>query len=166
MFSWSPPLPTQQNGVITSYTLSCSPSPSSLPLSPSHSGSLAVAGFSPNTLYSCSLVASNSQGSRPPDTLSFTTKEDCNETACTISVIIVFFISDAYFQLWLNGSLECSETIVSDPSNTVQYVTEWCSVEPENITSTVLDQLSPTCAECSSDQSFSCTEESPSHVIY
>ena len=80
VFSWSPPLPIRQNGVITSYILSCSPSPSSLPLSPSHSGSLTVAGFSPNTLYSCSLVASNSQGSGPPDTLSFTTKEDCNET--------------------------------------------------------------------------------------
>ncbi|CAI8053974.1 Receptor-type tyrosine-protein phosphatase F, partial [Geodia barretti] len=58
-FSWSPPPVTQRNGVITSYTLSCSPSPSSLPHSPSsQSGPHTVAGFSPNTHYSCSLVAS------------------------------------------------------------------------------------------------------------
>ncbi|CAI8039192.1 Hemicentin-2, partial [Geodia barretti] len=60
VFSWSPPPVTQRNGVITSYTLSCSPSPSSLPHSPtSQSGPHTVAGFSPNTHYSCSLVASN-----------------------------------------------------------------------------------------------------------
>ena len=65
-FSWSPPPVTQRNGVITSYTLSCSPSPSSLPQSPSQSGTLTVAGFSPDTSYTCSLVASNSYGSGPP----------------------------------------------------------------------------------------------------
>ena len=64
-FSWSPPPVTLRNGVITSYTLSCSPSPSSLPQSPSQPGPLTVAGFSPDTSYSCSVVASNSQGSGP-----------------------------------------------------------------------------------------------------
>ena len=80
-FSWSPPPVTQRNGVITSYILSCSPSPSSLPQSPSQSGTLTVAGFSPDTSYTCSLVASNSQGSGPAANTSFTTlavcKNDC-----------------------------------------------------------------------------------------
>ena len=78
IFSWSPPAVTQRNGVITSYTLSCSPSPSSLPLSPSQSGQLNVTGFSPNTPYSCSVVATNSQGSGPPETRNLTTQQDCN----------------------------------------------------------------------------------------
>ena len=76
-FSWSPPPVTQHSLVITSYTLSCSPSPSSLPQSPSQSGTLTVAGFSSDTSYTCSLVASNSQGSGPAANISFTTLEDC-----------------------------------------------------------------------------------------
>ena len=76
VFSWSPPPVTQRNGVITSYTLSCSPSPSSLPQSPSLSGSLTVTGFSPDTSYSCSVVATNSKGSGPPVNITFTTQQD------------------------------------------------------------------------------------------
>ena len=65
------------NGVITSYSFSCSPSPSSLPQSSSQSGPLIVAGFSPNTFYSCSVVATNSHGSGPPANITFTTQQDC-----------------------------------------------------------------------------------------
>ena len=78
VFSWSPPSVTQRNGLITSYTLSCFPSPSSLPQSPSQSGPLTVTGFSPDTSYSCSVVASNSQGSGPSVNTTFTTSQDCN----------------------------------------------------------------------------------------
>ena len=77
VFSWSPPPVTQRNGVITSYTLSCSPSPSSLPKFPSLSGSLTVTGFSPDTSYSCSVVATNSKGSGPPANITFPTQQDC-----------------------------------------------------------------------------------------
>ena len=76
-FSWSPPPVALRTGVITSYTLSCSPSPSSLPQSPSQPDPLTVASFSPDTSYSCSVVASNSQGSGPPANTSFTTQQDC-----------------------------------------------------------------------------------------
>ena len=76
-FSWSSLPVIQRNGVITSYTLSCSPSPSSLPQPPSQSGTLTVAGFSPYTSYTCSLVASNSYGSGPAVNTSFTTLKDC-----------------------------------------------------------------------------------------
>ncbi|CAI8015229.1 hypothetical protein GBAR_LOCUS9460 [Geodia barretti] len=97
-FSWSPPPVTQRNGVITSYTISCSPSPSSLPHSPtSQSGPHTVAGFSPNTHYSCSLVASNTRGSGPPANTSFNTQQDYS-----------------FFQLRLGKvPTSCSEEIVS-----------------------------------------------------
>ena len=75
-FSWSPPPVTQQNGLITNYNLSCSPSPSSLPQSPSQSGPLTVAGFSPDTSYSCSVVANNGVGSGPPAHITFSTQQD------------------------------------------------------------------------------------------
>ena len=77
VFSWSPPPVTQHNGLITSYTLSCSPSPSSHPQSPSQSGLFTVAGFSPDTSYSCSVVANNGLGSGPPAHTNFTTLQDC-----------------------------------------------------------------------------------------
>ena len=79
-FSWSPPPVTQHNGLITSYTLSCSPSPSSLRQSPSQSGPLTVAGFSPDTSYSCSVVPNNGLGSGPPAHTNFTTLQDCKLT--------------------------------------------------------------------------------------
>ena len=76
VFSWSPPPVTQRNGVITSYNLSFSPSPSFLPQQ-TPSGPLTVTGFTPDTAYSCSVVATNSQGSGPSATTSFTTQQDC-----------------------------------------------------------------------------------------
>ena len=99
-------------------------------------------------------------------------------------VIILLFhvyviVLDAYFQLWLKGSLECSEVIVSALPNPVQYNVSPNGVlqsqlseqeHKKNITSTVLAQLSPMCAECSNEtidnQSFSCYKESPSYLTY
>ena len=78
VFSWSPHV-THLHRAIDNYTLSCSPSPSSLPLSPSQSDSLTVTGFSPNTHYSCSLTPNNLWGSGPPATTAFTTEPDCND---------------------------------------------------------------------------------------
>ena len=77
VFSWLPPPTMQRNAVITSYTLSCSPSPSALPQSPSQAEPLTVAGFSPDTSYSCSVVTDNGQISGPPANITFTTLEDC-----------------------------------------------------------------------------------------
>ena len=95
-FSWSPPPVTQRNGVITSYTLSCSPSPSSLPQSPSQSGPLTVAGFSPDTSYTCSVVANNSQGSGPAASISFTTLEDCKIVMYFHNVYKYYYTSIQY----------------------------------------------------------------------
>ena len=116
-FSWSPPPVTQRNGIITSYTLSCSPSPSSLPQSPSQAGPLTVAGFSPDSFYSCSVVATNSQGSGPPANITFITLQDCkfNTRWCSVEVLsmLTSLYTDLYFQLRLGGVVACSELIVS-----------------------------------------------------
>ena len=96
VFSWSPPPVTERNGVITSYTLSCSPSPSSLPQSPS-SGPLTVAGFSPHTSYSCSLVGSNTQGSGPPELTSFTTLQDCEALNDQLFPTLKFYLFYRFF---------------------------------------------------------------------
>ncbi|CAI8045395.1 hypothetical protein GBAR_LOCUS25106 [Geodia barretti] len=63
------------------------PLPPLFPQSPSShsSGSLSVAGFSPNTLYSCSMTAENSQGSGPPAVATFTTQQDCLFSCVTIN---------------------------------------------------------------------------------
>ena len=74
-FTWSPPSMAVCNGLITTYILSCSPSPS--PQFPSHPGPLTLSGFTPDTSYWCSVEASNSQGSGPPANISFTTQQDC-----------------------------------------------------------------------------------------
>ena len=77
VFSWFPPSVSQHSGLNISYTLSCSPFSSSLPQSSSHSGPLTVAGFSPDTSYSCSVVANNGVGSGPLAHTNFTTLQDC-----------------------------------------------------------------------------------------
>ena len=79
VFSWSPPPITQQNGPLTSYTLSCSPSLPSQPLTipPESRPSLTVTGLPPNTDYTCSVTADNSKGSGPPENIAFRTVDDC-----------------------------------------------------------------------------------------
>ncbi|CAI8048273.1 Netrin receptor DCC [Geodia barretti] len=144
VFSWSPPPLTERNGVITSYTLSCSPSPSSLPHSPtSQSGPQTVAGFSPNTHYSCSLVASNTQGSGPPANTSFTTQQDYS-----------------FFQLRL-GKV---------PYFLFEEISSERSLKLEHITAAVVKELKSSCSECGPEmidnQLFVCYLESPSFLMY
>ena len=77
VFFWSPHV-THLHGAIDNYTLSCSPS---LPQSTSfQSGSLTATGFSPNTLYFCSLTANNLWGSGPPARVTLSTKLGCKLT--------------------------------------------------------------------------------------
>ena len=116
VFSWCPPLVTQHNGLITSYTLSCSPSPSSLPQSISQSGLLTVAGFSPDTSYSCSVVANNGLGSGPPAYTNFTTLQDCKSVHWSYynPKTLFSFTVDSLFQFRLSGLLtSCSDLVVS-----------------------------------------------------
>ena len=82
VFSWSPPAVALRNGNITGYTLSCSPSPASLPLTIAQPGTR-VQNFSPNSTYNCSIVAHNIQGSGPPINIVFSTMEDCKFYTCS-----------------------------------------------------------------------------------
>ena len=79
LLSWSPLPITQQNGRLTSYAISCSPSTPSLPQTFPHPAELpvTVTRFSPNTAYTCSVAAVNSAGSGPSKDVTFRTKEDC-----------------------------------------------------------------------------------------
>ena len=74
-FSWPPPsiVPVEK---ITGYNISCSPLPTSLPLSFSESGTHTVWGFSPNTTYNCSLETYSGQQMIQTVSLVITTKED------------------------------------------------------------------------------------------
>ena len=73
-FSWSPPSAATP---IIGYIISCSPSPATLPKTFFQSGTHTVGGFSPDTTYSCSVVAYNSQIIGPPATVAITTENDC-----------------------------------------------------------------------------------------
>ena len=117
-FSWFPPPVSEHNGPITSYTLSCSPSPSSLPYTTSQLGPLTVTGFSPDTFYSCSVVASNGLGSGPPAQIMFTTLQDCktihNTSAKYSSLRIIIHALDSLFQIHLVDLLStCTDFVVS-----------------------------------------------------
>ena len=78
-FSWSPPAPTERNGVITGYSLSCVPvsgGGSSITMQYTAAGTFTLAGFTPATSYNCSISASNSQGSGPVAYVDVTTLDD------------------------------------------------------------------------------------------
>ena len=79
-FSWSPPAVTQRNGIIIIYTLSCSPSPSTLPFSVSQAVPVTVTGFTPDTNYICSVMAHNGLGPGPAAHEIFKTQPDCKLT--------------------------------------------------------------------------------------
>lgn len=79
-FSWNPPPAETQNGVITSYTLTCHPNESILnfPVTYTGAGSYTITGFSAGTVYNCSVYASTAGGSGPPALQIITTPDDGN----------------------------------------------------------------------------------------
>ena len=95
------PVPECSN-LMTVFTLSCSPSPSSLPQSPS-SGPLTVTGLSPDTSYSCSLVAGGRFGPQPSANITFTTHEDCESNttlACSFKLVQILSSKFVLLVLW------------------------------------------------------------------
>ena len=84
-FSWSPPAPTECNGVITSYFLSCVPEAgggNSISMQYTAADTFTLRGFTPATSYNCSIAASNILGSGPAAYVVVTTLDDgeCHET--------------------------------------------------------------------------------------
>ena len=86
-FFWEPPPPDQQNGIITRYSIVCTPIGSGQPVNfvvndNSMSGILnaTVGMFIPATQYFCSITASTSAGPGPVETRNVIT---CKETVLT-----------------------------------------------------------------------------------
>ena len=78
-FSWSPPGPTERNGIITGYLLSCVPvsgGGNSISMQYTAAGTFTLGGFTPATSYNCSISASNNQGSGPVAYVDVTTLDD------------------------------------------------------------------------------------------
>ena len=78
-FSWAPPNATQRNGMITGYSLSCTPQTAGgdITMQYTQDGTFPLEGFTPATMYSCSIFASNSQGNGPVASMIIITLEDC-----------------------------------------------------------------------------------------
>ena len=82
-FSWSPLAPTERNGVITGYSLSCVPvagGGNTISMQYTAAGTFTLGGFTPATSYNCSISANNSQGRGPVSSMISTTLEACELT--------------------------------------------------------------------------------------
>ena len=75
--SWSPPLPSQRNGVIISYLINCSLGGSIINSTRTSSTSLTITGLQPFTNYTCSVRAATIVGNGPAGSIyPLVTKED------------------------------------------------------------------------------------------
>ena len=81
-FSWSPPAPTERNGMIIGYSLSCVPEAGGGSSISSTAGTITLGELLPATSYNCSIYASTSQGSGPVSYLINTTLQACKQTRC------------------------------------------------------------------------------------
>ncbi len=81
-FSWDHPQGIEITGLITNYQLSCVPQPVGFPrVYVSHEfsehGVVATeSGFSPSTIYNCSVLAANTLGEGPSTSVMVTTPDD------------------------------------------------------------------------------------------
>ena len=123
-FSWSP-APTQHNGVITGYFLSCVPASGGNTISMRYTaaGTFTLGGFTPATSYNCSISASNSQGNGPVTYMLVTTPDDSEHYGARlvwqillvpICVYLLYCLA-MLFQLQLSGTglRDCQEWVVS-----------------------------------------------------
>ena len=126
-FSWSP-APTQHNGVITGYFLSCVPASrgNSISMWYTTTGTFTLGGFAPATSYNCSIFGSNSQGSGPATYIIISTPDDgehhgarlvCQILLVSICVYLLCYLA-MLFQLQLSGTglRDCQEWVVSTTS--------------------------------------------------
>ena len=74
--SWSPPLPSQHNGVIISYLINCSSGGSIINSTRTNSTSLTIAGLQPFTNYTCTVSAATMVGDGPATMRDAITSED------------------------------------------------------------------------------------------
>ena len=84
--SWSPPLPSQHNGVIISYLINCSSGDIIINTTRTSSTSLTITGLQPFTNYTCSVSASTIVGDGPAIVKHILTNEDSKLHSCTLMV--------------------------------------------------------------------------------
>ena len=75
--SWSPPLPSQRNGVIISYLITCSSGGSIINSTRTSSTSLTITGLEPFTNYTCSVRATTVVGDGPAAVNTVETQKEC-----------------------------------------------------------------------------------------
>ena len=87
--TWSPPLPSQSNGVIISYFITCSTGGSIINSTRTSSTSLAITGLLPYTNYSCSITAHTSAGGGPAANTSVTTLQDGEQIQHALASLVL-----------------------------------------------------------------------------
>ena len=97
-FSWRPVEEQLQNGMITNYTITCTPHIAINIHVNTDTDMFSVThhGFTPATQYSCSIVALNLAGSGPAATLTFTTL-DVNSKNCLFRTSIFSAVINEQF---------------------------------------------------------------------
>ncbi len=94
-FSWDHPQGFETSGLITNYQLTCVPRPVGFPrVYVSHEftehGVMATeSGFSPSTIYNCSVLAANTQGEGPSTSVVATTLEDSMPASSFHSCVVI-----------------------------------------------------------------------------
>ena len=91
-FFWEPPPPVQQNGIITGYSIVCTPSGIGQPVNDTVTDDImsdtlnaTVGMFTPATQYNCAITASTSAGPGDAETRNVIT---CKETILPFTYII------------------------------------------------------------------------------
>ena len=127
-FSWAPPNVTQRNGVITGYSLSCTPltAEGDITMQYTQDGTFTLGGFTPFITYNCSIFASNSQGDGPVASMTIPTDEDCklpfqfaNVSSCRYTYIAETWYITFLQLLMLHHRVSCF--------NIIETVLRWCS---------------------------------------
>ena len=88
---WSPPLPSQRNGIIISYSVNCSLNNNVTYTTRTSNTSLTITGLEPFTNYTCSLSASTIVGDGPKVDNHAVTNEDSKYTYCIYILLTIFY---------------------------------------------------------------------------